>query len=34
MNIRFLYGASMSPWWPRWKVGAIGMLVDTKLVAG
>ena len=29
MNIRFLNCASMSPWWPRWHVGAICLLVDT-----
>lgn len=29
MSIRFLNCASMSPWWPRWEVGAICLLVDT-----
>jgi glyoxylase-like metal-dependent hydrolase (beta-lactamase superfamily II) len=30
MSIRFLNCASMMPWWPRWEVGAICLLVDTN----
>jgi glyoxylase-like metal-dependent hydrolase (beta-lactamase superfamily II) len=29
MSIQFLNCASMSPWWPRWQVGGMCLLVDT-----
>ena len=31
MPIQFLNCASMSPWWPRWHVGGLCLLVDTDL---
>jgi len=30
MAVRFLNCASMHPWWPRWQVGGMCLLVDTE----
>jgi hypothetical protein len=32
MGIQILNCASMSPWWPRWHVGGVCLLVDILLI--
>lgn len=32
MGIQILNCASMSPWWPRWHIGGVCLLVDTDAI--